>query len=399
MFSLYTAISIHRGDIQNMKTETLNKIVLSLLALFISAIFLAMIKPFLMAIFLAAIFSAITAPLYRRFERCLGGRRVLASITTLVLIGAGILLPLAGLIGIVTAQAVGVGQSIKPWIEKQLSEPAGISGYLGSIPFFDYLKAYEEPLLQKAGELVGSISNFLINGLSSAAFGTVNFLFMGFIFLYTMFFFLMEGDKLLARILYYLPLKDQDESRLLEKFTSVTRATLKGTAIIGAIQGGLAGLAFAVVGIDSAVFWGTIMTVLSIIPAVGSGLIWFPAVIILFAGGNHVQAVGLLLFCGLLVGSLDNFLRPRMVGRDIKMHDLMILFGTLGGISLFGIIGFIIGPIVAALFVTVWEIYGEAFRDVLPEVKALRVDPRQAKTTKQIPEVDNTADKKSSQNP
>jgi len=244
-----------------------------------------------------------------------------------------------------------------------------------------------------------SISNFLINGLSSAAFGTVNFLFMGFIFLYTMFFFLMEGDKLLARILYYLPLKDQDESRLLEKFTSVTRATLKGTAIIGVIQGGLAGLAFVVVGIDSAIFWGTIMTVLSIIPAVGSGLIWFPAAIILFVGGSHVKAVGLLLFCGLLVGSLDNFLRPRMVGRDIKMHDLMILFGTLGGISLFGIIGFIIGPIVAALFITVWEIYGEAFRDVLPEVKALRVDPQEAKTTKEIPEVDNSADKKPSQNP
>jgi predicted PurR-regulated permease PerM len=191
---------------------------------------------------------------------------------------------------------------------------------------------------------------------------------MLFIMLYTMFFFLMDGKKLIEKILYYLPLEDKDEQRILNKFTSVTRATLKGTAVIGLLQGVLAGSAFAVVGIDSAVFWGAIMAVLSFIPGIGSALVWGPAVIILAATGHAAKAVGLGVFCVAVVGSIDNLLRPILVGRDTQMHELMILFGTLGGIIMFGVVGVIIGPIIAALFVTVWDIYGVAFKDVLPAV-------------------------------
>jgi predicted PurR-regulated permease PerM len=216
--------------------------------------------------------------------------------------------------------------------------------------------------------MVGAVSNYLIDNLSSVTMGTVNFFFMALILLYSMFFFLMDGDKLLCKILYYLPLEDRDERLLLRKFTSVTRATLKGTAIIGILQGTMAGIAFAVAGIPSAIFWGAIMAVLSVIPGIGSALVWVPAAIILAAGGHYIKAVGLALFCGLVVGSLDNLLRPRLVGKDTEMHELLILFGTLGGIVMFGIAGIIIGPIVAALFVTVWEIYGVAFADVLPKV-------------------------------
>ena len=142
-----------------------------------------------------------------------------------------------------------------------------------------------------------------------------------------------------TRCCNYLPLADQDERRLLDKFSSVTRATLKGTAVIGALQGGLAGLAFFVVGIPSALFWGTIMVVLSIIPGIGTGLVWVPAAIILMAGGSWAKGIGLAIFCGLVVGSIDNFLRPRMVGQDTQLPDLLILLGTLGGIGMFGIPG------------------------------------------------------------
>jgi predicted PurR-regulated permease PerM len=218
--------------------------------------------------------------------------------------------------------------------------------------------------------MVGGISGFLINRLSSVTLGTVNFLFMLFIMLYTMFFFLMDGDKLIDKILYYLPLEDHDERRILNKFTSVTRATLKGTAVIGLLQGVLAGSAFAVVGIDSAVFWGTVMAVLSFIPGIGAALVWVPAVIFLAATGHLAKAIGLGVFCAAVVGSIDNLLRPILVGRDTQMHELMILFGTLGGIIMFGVVGIIIGPIIAALFVTVWDIYGLAFKEVLPEVVA-----------------------------
>jgi predicted PurR-regulated permease PerM len=351
-----------------MNKEAINKWVLLLLVFFISALFLSMIRQFLMAIFFAGIFSALSYPLYRRFERWFKGRRTLASLATLVLIIVVVILPLGGLLGIVTGQAIKVGEAVTPWVSRQLSQPDAISEALTSLPFYDKVEPYRNLILTKAGQLVGHISGFLINRLRSVTLGTVNFIFMLFIMLYTMFFFFMDGPKLIDKILYYLPLEDHDERLMLNKFTSVTRATLKGTAVIGILQGTLAGAAFAVVGIDSAVFWGTIMAVLSFIPGIGTALVWVPAVIILAATGHAAtaKAIGLGVFCAAVVGSIDNLLRPILVGRDTQMHELMILFGTLGGIIMFGVLGIIIGPIIAALFVTLWEIYGVAFQDVLP---------------------------------
>jgi predicted PurR-regulated permease PerM len=272
---------------------------------------------------------------------------------------------------LITAQAIKVGQSVTPWVQQQISEPGAFNEFLEDIPFYDRIAPYKETILRKAGEMVGGVSSFLINSLSSATVGTVSLLFMIFVMLYTMFFFLIDGEKLLTKILYYLPLQDHDERRILEKFTSVTRATLKGTAVIGILQGGLAGFAFWVVGIPSSVFWGAIMAVLSIIPGIGSALVWGPAAIILAASGSIAKGAGLAIFCAIVVGSVDNLLRPILVGKDTQMHELMIFFGTLGGIVMFGVMGIIIGPIVAALFVTVWDIYGVAFADILPDVGSI----------------------------
>jgi predicted PurR-regulated permease PerM len=351
-----------------MNRDTINKSVLLLLACFITALFLSMIRQFLMAIFLAGIFSALSQPLYRGLKRMFGGRRGLASITTLILILLVFILPLGGLLGIITGQAIKVSDAVKPWVELQLAKPDLFTDMLEAIPFFDEIEPYRNVILEKAGEMVTAASKFLINSLSSVTLGTVNFLFMTVIMLYTMFFLLVDGEKLIQKILYYLPLEDHDERLILDRFTSVTRATLKGTMVIGILQGVLAGFAFFMVGIPSAVFWGAIMTVLSIIPGIGSALVWVPAAIVLGATGEVVKAIGLAVFCAVIVGSLDNVLRPKLVGKDTQMPELMIFFGTLGGIMMFGVVGFIIGPIVAALFMTVWEIYGSVFQDVLPSV-------------------------------
>jgi predicted PurR-regulated permease PerM len=347
-------------------TQTISKIFLVMMVIAISVIFYTMIKGFLMAILLAGIFSSLTQPMFRQLTRLMGGRKSPASVATLVVIVLVIIVPLGSLMGIVTAQAIKVANSISPWVQDKINNPDQAVLWLQQQPFYSTIAPYQDDLLTKAGEMVGFVSRFLINSLSSATAGTVHFLFLLMIMLYTMYFFLIDGSKLVDRILYYLPLADEDERRLLDKFSSVTRATLKGTAVIGALQGGLAGLAFFVVGIPSAVFWGTIMVVLSVIPGIGTGLVWLPAAIILMAGGSWAKGIGLALFCGLIVGSIDNFLRPRMVGKDTQMPDLLILLGTMGGIVMFGILGFIIGPIVAALFVTIWEIYGSVFADVLP---------------------------------
>ena len=354
-----------------MSQKNFNKAFVVLLLLFITAVFMAMIWPFLMTIIMAAIFSGLTRPMYRGLKRGLGGRSSLAAALSLVVIVFGVLLPLAALLGAVTAEGIKVSQAVKPWIQRQLAEPAEFSDLLKKIPFYDYILPYKETIFLKAGEMVGRLSSFLINSLSSVTVMTAQFIFMLFIFLYTMFFFLVDGQRILSGILRYLPLKPEDQERMLEKFTSVTRATLKGIAVIGMVQGSLVGAAFASVGFPSAIFWGTVAAVMSMVPGIGTAIVWLPGVIILFMGGHYGTAIGLLAFCILVVGGIDNFLRPRLVGKDTSMHELLILFGTLGGIIMFGVAGIIIGPILAALVVTVWEIYGVAFQDELPD----RVEP------------------------
>jgi predicted PurR-regulated permease PerM len=349
-----------------MSQKNFNKAFVVLLLLFITAVFTAMIWPFLMTIIMAAIFSGLTRPMYRGLKRWLGGRSSAAAAISLVVIVFGVLLPLAALLGAVTAEGIKVSQAVKPWIQRQLAEPAEFSELLKKIPFYDYILPYKETIFLKAGELVGRLSSFLINSLSSVTVMTAQFIFMLFIFLYTMFFFLVDGRQILGGILQYLPLKTEDQERMLEKFTSVTRATLKGIAVIGMIQGALVGAAFAMVGFPSSIFWGTVAAVMSMVPGIGTAIVWLPGVVILAMGGHYATAVGLLIFCILVVGGVDNFLRPRLVGKDTRMHELLILFGTLGGILMFGVAGIIIGPIVAALVVTVWEIYGVAFQNELP---------------------------------
>ncbi|MEE4311899.1 MAG: AI-2E family transporter [candidate division KSB1 bacterium] len=347
----------------------MNAIILLSVVLLISILFFTMIRRFLMVIMLAGIFSALVQPIYKQFLKYFKGRQNLSSGFTLVFVMLIFVIPLIGLLGVVASQAIKISQTVRPWISQRIKEPTAFDEFFQSLPFYDTISPYKNIILQKAGELVGKMSNVLFESVSSVTISTVNFIFLFFVFLYTMFFFLKEGRSFLDKGLYYLPLTSNDEHRMLDKFTSVTRATIKGTLLIGVIQGSLAGVAFWVVGIESAVFWGTVMTVLSVIPAVGSALIWFPAVILLAASGAFVKAIGLWIFCGLLVGSVDNVLRPRFVGRDTKMHELLIFFSTLGGLSLFGIVGFIIGPIIAALFVTAWDIYGETFQDYLPDIR------------------------------
>jgi len=139
--------------------------------------------------------------------------------------------------------------------------------------------------------------------------------------------------------------------------------------VIGVLQGTLAAAALALGGISDAVFWGAVMTVLSIVPGIGTALVWVPAVIYLAATGHITAAILVSLWCALVVGSVDNFVRPTLVGKDTQMPDLLVLFSTLGGLLFFGFTGFIIGPIIAALFVSVWEVYGRVFQDMLPRVK------------------------------
>jgi predicted PurR-regulated permease PerM len=354
-----------------MNKDLVSRTTLLCLVVIISALFLSMIHQFLMAIFMAGLFSAMVSPIHHRLTVRLKGRETLASIITVVGIVLLVLTPLAVLITLVVTQAISVGQSVTPWVQQFIKEPSTLSVLLEKVPYYEQILPYRDIIIQKAGELVGTVTSFLIDSLSSFTKLTVDAIFSSIIMLYVMFYFLSMGDVLLKKILYFLPLDDHNEQRLLYRFTSVARATIKGTLIIGIIQGAICGIAFALAGINGPVFWGTVMAVMSIIPAFGTAIIWFPALIILALTGHFGGVAILAILCGAVAGNLDNVLRPRLVGKDTEMHDLFVLFGTLGGISMFGLVGIMLGPIVAALFITIWEIYGDAFQGYLPNVEVV----------------------------
>ena len=357
---------------------------LLVLALGISLLFLVMIRQFLVAILLAAVFSAMIRPLYLRLAAGMRGRERAAAVATLLLALLVLVVPAIAFTGLVVSQAVEISQAAATWVRGNMDLFESIEGRLLEIPLVGDFLPDRERIITLAGQLAQSAGGVLVDSLTAATLGTTTFLFQLFLMLYAMYFFLTSGPAIHDRILYLVPLRSADEERLLDRFVSVTRATIKGSLVIGVLQGALAGLSFAVFGIPGAAFWGTVMAVLSIVPALGAALVWVPAVIWLLATGQIAAGISVGLWCGLVVGTVDNFVRPRLVGRDTRLPDLLVLLSTFGGILFFGAVGFILGPIVAALFVTVWEIFAVAYGDVLPEVRPTDTEPRP--TEPEVPE-------------
>lgn len=361
----YSSRSVTMNTALNPKDRFRKGFVLALTIAYAIAFF-AMISGFFEALLLAAVFSGIVYPLYRWLQGRVGGRNTLASLLTLLIVSLAIVVPLLFLLGLVAEQAINVTEEAKPWIEQQLSESAEREPELPSwLPLADKLEPYSEKIMAKLGEFAGKVGEFLAASLGKLTEGTVVFFFQLFIMLYSMFFFLISGPSLIEKIMGYVPMSPADKQRILEVGLSVSRATVKGTLIIGIIQGALGGLGFAVAGIEAAVFWGAIMAVLSILPGIGTTLVWAPAVVYLLLSGQTIAGIGLLVWSAGVVGTIDNFLRPVLVGRDTEMPDLLILLSTLGGLTLFGAAGLVLGPILAALFLTVLAIYSQVFGDWL----------------------------------
>ncbi|MDX2053653.1 MAG: AI-2E family transporter [Polyangiaceae bacterium] len=346
--------------------QRLQRMVLGILALGISALFLWMIHEFLIALLFAAILSSMALPLHAWLTPRLWGKKTLASAATLSVLLLVLIVPLTAFLAVVATQAVDLGERAQPWITEQVRHAPDVGSSLKDTALYRTLEPHREEILQKLGEAGQAVGRALVGLLTQAIADTVSFLFMLFVMLYATFFFLIDGRSVLRKILYYLPLASDDETRMIDRFVSVTRATIKGTLVIGILQGALGGLAFWVAGIEGAALWGTAMAILSVIPGIGPLLVWLPAVVYLVAAGHFTASLGLFLWCSLVVGSVDNLLRPWLVGKDTQMPDLLIFLSTLGGIVLFGAAGIVIGPILGALFITVWDLYGVAFKGVLP---------------------------------
>ncbi|HCP08553.1 MAG TPA: hypothetical protein DIT25_02010 [Candidatus Moranbacteria bacterium] len=191
--------------------------------------------------------------------------------------------------------------------------------------------------------------------------GVAHFVFSMFIMFFSLFYLLIDGKKLVRKIMELSPLRDEHENVLIKKFNSISRAMIKGTTMIAVWQGALVGMLFAATGVSSPVIFGLLAAIISIIPSVGVGLVWLPVGLFVIFFGDVVSGI-IILSGGVFISTIDNVLRPKLVGRDTQMHPLMVLFSTLGGVALFGIPGLIIGPIFLALFVAMWDIYALEFK-------------------------------------
>lgn len=326
-------------------------------------LFLQLVAPFVEAIILAAIFSAISRPIYNVMLRVTRGRDSLAAMISVFILIVLVLIPILFLLAIIAEEAASVAAAIAPWIDAEIGmlQRAG----LDTIPLPSWLEPYRGDLISRIGAAASAAGSYMASALGHISQGAVE-LFIGlFVMLYTTFYFFLQGPQLARTLMGYMPISEVQRQRILTIGLSVSRATIKGTLIIGVLQGGLCGLGFAVAGIPSAVFWAAMMAILSVVPGIGTSLVYVPAAAYLGFTGEYLSAILLLVWCGGVVGNLDNILRPRLIGQDTKMPDLLILLSTLGGIGVYGASGILIGPIIAGLLLTVLSIYSEVFADLL----------------------------------
>jgi predicted PurR-regulated permease PerM len=345
-----------------MRIRTLENASFLGLVILVTIAFLLVIGVFLEPVFWAIVLVILFKPVHERVVDAFGGRRSLASVVSLLAVTLLVIVPLIGVGAAVTAEATTLYRRIAS----------------GAIDVAAPLHAMEQWLPRVSGLL----EDFQIDldrvreGLSNAAVtasqfvasqaivvgqSAVNFLILFALTLYLLFFFFRDGDRIIEALIRAMPLGDPRERRLFSRFAQVARAMVKGTVVVGIIQGTMGGLAFWLLGLSAPVLWGVVMTILSLLPAVGSVLVWGPAAIYLLATGEVVRGIILIVAGSLIIGTIDNVLRPMLVGRDTHMPDYLILLSMLGGIVLFGLSGFVIGPVIAALFITVWEMFTEEF--------------------------------------
>lgn len=349
-----------------MQLKSLNVYFFFLLFLAVATAVFFIFQPFLTAIVAAAILAALFKHPYNFIEKITRGSRVTSALVTCLLVSVIIITPVLIVLSLAIGEAndlyhnLGQGSSLEVSIEKTVV-------LIENIPVLGTLvdgRAFNEE------RILSDIKQFSQNalGLLQAAYqGITSFVFWIFVMFFSLFYFLIDGKGTLKYLMTLSPLKNEHDKLLIEKFVSISRATLKGTLVVGVIQGLLGGIAFWIAGVPSPAIWGLIMVLFSIIPMVGTAIVWLPAGIIMLLLGNIWQGVFILAVGMGVISVIDNILRPKLVGRDTQMHPLMVFFATLGGIALFGLPGFIIGPIIVSLFMALSEIYSIEFGDQLKE--------------------------------
>lgn len=331
----------------------------------VTVAFILVLLPFYGAIFWGAILAIIFSPMQRRFLVITRGRPNLAALSSLLLIILIVILPMIFISGALVQEGAAVYKRISSgefnlgeYFEQIINAlPPSVHDLMMRFGVGDIFSLREK---LSAGALQGS--KFLATQAVSVGQNTAQFLIGMGVMLYVLFFLLRDGANLARQSRNLIPLSEDHKQSLFRKFATVIRATVKGNIVVAITQGTLGGLMFWFLGIQGALLWGVMMAFLSLLPAVGAALIWMPVAVYFLVTGAIWQGVVLTLFGVLVIGLVDNVLRPLLVGKDTKIPDYVILISTLGGLSVFGINGFVIGPLIAALFIACWDLFPSAIR-------------------------------------
>ncbi len=330
---------------------------ISLLVL-VTLAFAWLMLPLWTAIFWACALSVIFYPLQLWFLQHVSPRPGLMALLTLTTMMLMVLLPLLALGSSLVQDAIAFYARVQSgeidpakWID---TVKAAFPSFISAL---QELGINTDNLKTKLSELAMAGSKVLASEMLAIGQNAASVFLQMALMLYLAFFLLKDGPSLVRIIIQALPLGDDREQHLLDKFAEVTRATVKGNLVVAMVQGALGGIIFYLLAIPAPLLWGVLMTVLSLLPAVGAALVWLPVSLYLYATGNYTSATILMAYGAIVIGLADNILRPLLVGRDTKLPDYLVLFSTIGGISLFGMHGFVLGPLVAALFLAFWQIF------------------------------------------
>ncbi len=328
------------------------------LLLAITVTFAWLILPFFGAIVWGVIVAILFRPVFLRIEAALGGRPNLAATLCVLLIIALVVLP-ALLLGFSLVQEAA---SLYLQLQSGQIDPADMLGSVRkALPDWadQMIVSSGWTDLDEARKMVGESLATVLQNIASRALwfgqGALELLAGLGVMLYLVFFLLRDGAIIAEKVRQALPLRPSIRDRLIRHFIVVTRATMKGTVVIAIVQGVVGGIIFWMLGMEAPILWGLLMGFFSLLPAVGTGIVWVPVSAYLLLTGSVTEGL-ILIFCGLFViGLLDNILRPILVGHDTRMPEFVILIATVSGLSLMGINGVIVGPIIAALFLAMWE--------------------------------------------
>lgn len=329
------------------------------------------LAPFLVPVLLASIFVVLTYPMQRWLEKRLKGRRSIAAVLSTLILFLGFILPAAALLLLVLREAMEVFPQVRDFLAGlDVSTLLGPDSWMGRLlpeRAAELLPSATETLSQ-LGAALGSLAGTVLSGLATA---TVSVTLNGFLLIVSVYYFYLDGPALLDRLMRLIPMEGDYQRALFHEFRSTIFAVFFGTAVVAVVQGALTWLILAVVGVPSALLWGFFATVLSFLPLVGPAMVWLPAAIILLLMGNTWQGIVVAVWGTFVISIIDNILRPLLVKGRLHLHPLMVFLTLFGGIAAFGMIGFLLGPIIASLamaLLRIWE------RDFLPQ-EAARTDP------------------------